>query len=783
MTHRTFQQVLLRLFIVGCCVAAAADVHVRVGGRERLPIAIMDISRSMGTDIPSLPEGLRVDSRWIVVADGAREVVGGTEAPRLSRSATRLGEGLRRAASSHPGSDVIVITDGRATDGDARAGARAIRASGGRVYVLPPPVPAADVGLIEARVSSEDQRLRVTAIVGASTSGRVVVSLVRGDDVLDRTSVAVVPDMRRSIVLRDAQPPREGASYQVTLTPAPGTPDDDPDNNRLTLGWRSVVRSVLLVGIDDPDQLGLHPNLHVTTATRLDGDALAAVDLVVLADVPWSRIAAGMDGLARLVRSGGRLLLLGGPSAYRPGGWTGTPLERELSPLRSDPDDGDQLAALLLLDRSGSTAERALPYLKAAARSATLRLVPGERLGVLPFAATPAERLVAPGFVAAGDRPARERLLGALEEMGASGRTDIPAAIQRGIDVLQGGEAEQRWLVLLTDGDPDGSLQAQDMAPLRAALDEHGVELAALVVGDSEAAAAIRAGLAQRPTDVMVLEDADEFSTRLAELVRRRRLRQDELPAPTELEVVGRFGPPLDVTRLAPRRLHDLKLADGASVYARARWSDGPRASAPFMARRDVGSGVVWGLAWGPSFAPGLEARRVAYEQLRLAISGLAAESDRGLRADRVGSDLVVRLPVLAGSGSVTVVAQSAEGERLEQVLVEQAPGLFRGPLPEAPPGALALKDKAGILRPLMLPQRPPPEHRGSGVDAAALADLAAVGGGRRLRPGEAAPGGGRPAPLRLAPWLLLLAGILLVLERLRSRADSGGMEPTSGDR
>ena len=64
---------------------------------------------------------------------------------------------------------------------------------------------------------------------------------------------------------------------------------------------------------------------------------------------------------------------------------------------------------------------------------------------------------------------------------------------------------------------------------------------------------------------------------------------------------------------------------------------------------------------------------------------------------------------------------------------------------------------------------RPPVEHRGVGVDDVALAALAAAGGGRRLAPGEAPPSLSEPASFPLAPFLLLLAAALFLLDRARA--------------
>ena len=88
--------------MVVLCVAALADLRPTAGRGEVLPIAVVDVSRSMGRMPQSLPEGIRARPEWVVVADGVEELVGGAEAPTIGRGRSRLAAGLVHVAETAP---------------------------------------------------------------------------------------------------------------------------------------------------------------------------------------------------------------------------------------------------------------------------------------------------------------------------------------------------------------------------------------------------------------------------------------------------------------------------------------------------------------------------------------------------------------------------------------------------------------------------------------------------------------------------------------------------------
>ncbi|HVR84531.1 MAG TPA: VWA domain-containing protein, partial [Planctomycetota bacterium] len=120
--------------------------------------------------------------------------------------------------------------------------------------------------------------------------------------------------------------------------------DDCAENNQATV--RVLPES------DEPRVLALSRSLNLPGAelTRAEHvPPLGAYDAVILDNIDLTKEEQGL--LAAYVRSGGGLLLLGGPRSYGRGDWLHRPLE-DLSPLKIHPDL--KLAVVLGIDASGS---------------------------------------------------------------------------------------------------------------------------------------------------------------------------------------------------------------------------------------------------------------------------------------------------------------------------------------------------------------------------------------------------------------------------------------------
>lgn len=773
----------LRLAILACAGAAAAGWAPLPGAALAARVWVVDQSASVGGWAATATPPARRGEHWLAVADGYAWHEPGTVPPRLPGGASRLGGALAEVARLHPGAEVVLESDGRATD-DAQAGAAAVRAAGGTLWTRPARRAVADAGLLEARARQGAAGVTLEALVASSVRGRVQLSVEHEGSSVAVRELALLPASVERVRLDALPAPALPARYTLRLRALEGTPDDDPGNDVLEVPCVAQARSVAVVGDVDADALarGL-PSMGVRRVATAGEAAASGADLVVLAGVPWASLGTpAVRALASWVAQGGQLLLLGGPQGYARGGWGGTPLERQLAPLQCVAPPSGPVAWVLALDASGSTAGAPARALAAAALDALGSLQPGERLCVLPFRAASAAAPLGPGWLQAGEAGAQDRLRAALEALPAQGPTDLRAGVAGAIDLLAAQPAGMtRCLVLLTDGDPDERPDARALAGLREQLAAAGVRFSALVVGMPGAVEALRAAVAQRPEHVQLLGGAEALVAQLLERLARERaaLEHESLGAGWRAQAPDEPAASLLAGLGELEGLHAVEVAPGARLVAHAVRPGDAAALRVLAAERALGSGRVHALAWGPgsSADPAAAAARLAPW-----VGLLAQAAERGVEAE-VGADgqLRVAWPEAAGVGGAWLGRGADEHV---QLLLEVAPGVFAGPWPPALDDELAGEGAAACVRArgfapvLRWPSRPAPEHRGVGADLARLEALARAGGGSLLGVGEqpAGRGAGRGLPTPTL-WLVLAATLLLVERALAWRQVQGSRQ------
>ncbi|MHC5010458.1 MAG: vWA domain-containing protein, partial [Planctomycetota bacterium] len=257
-----------------------------------------------------------------------------------------------------------------------------------------------------------------------------------------------------------------------------------------------------------------------------------------------------------------------------------------------------------MLDRSGSTADRAIRHLVRAAREAATAQGPGEHLAVLPFAAAPDDRLLAPGWISAGDDTGLAILAQSLRDVVPGGGTDIPSAILAAAERVARHPARKHRVLLLTDGDPDQAPDPERLRLVRQRLRALDVDFGALVSGMPEAARRLGELVADRREDVVLLDEAIDIPEALLHEIGRRRSSEERLPSPEQIDWVS--PTPLLAPSPAPLAwVHDLEVvSEAASVLALARWDGMEPTERPFAASRSWGAGRVVALAWGPGAEP-----------------------------------------------------------------------------------------------------------------------------------------------------------------------------------
>ncbi len=258
--------------------------------------------------------------------------------------------------------------------------------------------------------------------------------------------------------------------YDLQLTIDPGsTADAFGENNTRSFGV--VVRDaahLLFVSQEGADNSFLIDKLTSTgaqiTETRPADiperlSALSAYDAIVLDDIPADALTFGqIEALQQSTRTLGRgLIVIGGASAYGPGGYANTPLE-DLLPVDikvTEGKDRQRVALLLVIDKSGSMAldpNKSLSKIdmaKEAARLASDALLDGDEIAILAF--NDRQQWIVRLTRIEGQQD-RDQIDVAVEALDSDGGTEIYPALDVGFDEISKSDASVRHIVLLSDG-------------------------------------------------------------------------------------------------------------------------------------------------------------------------------------------------------------------------------------------------------------------------------------------------------------------------------------------
>ena len=386
------------------------------------------------------------------------------------RGNTDLAAAIRHGSALLPGDAarrLVLLSDGRATLGDARAAARQAAAAGievSHVVFARAPGPEVQLGGLDApAVVSADQPFDVTFTVMAALDTEAAFTVLDNGSILQRETLQL----------------RAGANhYTLTL---PGSGDGfrdirarvDPQgndgfyqNNQLAAFTRVVgpPRVLLLAGTDAEVQHLLpalqQAGVQVERARPRDlpvGLApLLQYESVILANLSATALGRGrMEALQRYVRDlGGGLVAIGGSDAFAPGGWYQTPLEDAL-PLEMQIRDQQrlpQLTIVYLIDRSGSMAMHGASGVAniELAKEAIIRslnfLQPSDRAGVVSF---DTDGTWIAELQPVLDRLGLQRRVGTLR---AGGGTDILAGLRLVAQAISEEPSQRKHIILLTDG-------------------------------------------------------------------------------------------------------------------------------------------------------------------------------------------------------------------------------------------------------------------------------------------------------------------------------------------
>ncbi|PZN07196.1 MAG: VWA domain-containing protein, partial [Bacillota bacterium] len=406
------------------------------------------------------------------------------------REATDLAAALRLAAAVLPGDArrrILLLSDGRPTQGDALAEARALAAAGIRLDAVPlRPVAGEDLAVRELRAPASARPGRPIAVEVAVTATRETDARLRlyaAGALAGSRQVRLQPGENRYVF--QVTPSQPGPlPLRAEIEPLGEGTDAEPGNNR----YHAVVgvtgtRPVLLLTPEPEGPLaralrsqGLQVDARGPGQRPADLAGWARYGAVFLENVPAHALGEGaMAELERFVHDlGGGLAMAGAPETFGPGGYLGTAVERAL-PVYMDLRAKKNLptvAMVLVVDRSGSMQGVKLQMAVEAAMRAARLLTPRDRLGVVLFDSR--------AFVTREPAPVTSPgELRAAFPAQAEGGTSVGAGLLAAWELIRNVQADVRHVIVLTDGvsapfDAEGTARQ---------FREAGVTLSAVAIG------------------------------------------------------------------------------------------------------------------------------------------------------------------------------------------------------------------------------------------------------------------------------------------------------------
>jgi len=209
-------------------------------------------------------------------------------------------------------------------------------------------------------------------------------------------------------------------------------------------------------------------------------------DTLIISNVPAPQLT---DETMRLIENyvghmGGGFIMLGGDESFGLGGYYNTPIEKVLPvkmPVKKTIEKPN-IAICLVIDRSGSMTGAKIELAKEAAIASAEVLKGRDRIGVVAFDSQPHWVVE---FTHADDRSS---IVNKISTLQAGGGTHIYPALEQAKRALDNESAKVKHIILLSDGQTEGSGYKAQVARLASA----GITLSTVAIGEDADAALLQ---------------------------------------------------------------------------------------------------------------------------------------------------------------------------------------------------------------------------------------------------------------------------------------------------
>lgn len=427
-----------------------------------------------------------------VTAATQRELALSDTSPVVDATRTDLASALRLAAAVSPSDAarrVILISDGRRTDGDETVAAEELRRAGIRIDTAlvgrSQPGDVAVASFTAPARANTGERVTLRASLQAAEASPALVTLKAAGEIIDQQTIQLEPGANPWSV--DIVAPVSGViKYSLEVK----APNDTVIQNDLAFSATSLEgpnRVLVLKGASNAYEGGNGSDAIIgqLTASGLDVisegasefsglDDLAGVSAVVMVDVHRRELNADqVRALTAGVRELGiGLTVVGGGNSFGSGGYLGSEIEALLPVISevNDPKRETNLAMAIIIDTSGSMSEQvdgkrtALDLAKAAANGAAKELGPKDYIGVVGVD-DDREWVLDVQVVPKGDGARK-----AISKLQVGGGTVIEGSLSDAAARMKDAKVGVRHILVLSDGyTSDINALIQEAAKLRAA--------------------------------------------------------------------------------------------------------------------------------------------------------------------------------------------------------------------------------------------------------------------------------------------------------------------------
>ncbi|MBI2104822.1 MAG: VWA domain-containing protein [Candidatus Omnitrophica bacterium] len=367
---------------------------------------------------------------------------------------------VQPSGAAEPRGSVVLLSDGRETDGSAAGIAAAVRRLGLAVFPVPPPL------FGEARTVWEE--LAVPPVVQQGSPVPLQLVVANGSPRPKRAEVAVA--LHGVVIKRQRMTVRPGWQVLTLDIPAIGRGTMALDVSLAIPDERLAERRRAYTEVEGPPRVALVTDraaalspfasalkrreieLAVLRPADLADGALLDYDALVLFNLPKSSLADGQVEAIRtyVERFGGGLVMVGLGGDLAKEIQTPSPLDA-LLPVQFEPkglrEAKRRVCMILLIDRSASMLGPRIAATKRAAVALVKQLSPEDLVGILAFDTQP--------YVVAEVQQAEQvgpRLVEKLVKLRSSGGTDVFPALTASADRLELTGATLKHIILLSDG-------------------------------------------------------------------------------------------------------------------------------------------------------------------------------------------------------------------------------------------------------------------------------------------------------------------------------------------